>query len=346
MFNKKSLIYLFFTAITALIIVLLVGYWYLDRFSKTIIYTKSPDQIFTLKRGTSVYQLSQQMAQELTLENANLVPYFVRLTPSLQHIKAGSYQLPDSLTVQEFLQLLNHGKEVQFAVKFIEGKQAQNYLDQLDLTSNIHSELIGKSTNEIAQQLGLDMPLEGWLYPDTYYYANNTTDLMLLKRAYQRMKITLDEIWQNRDAELPYHSPYELLIMASIIEKETSVDNERGKVASVFVNRLKYKMRLQTDPTVIYGMGTTYQGKLTKANLNDKNNIYNTYVINGLPPTPIASPSLASLKAAAHPDKTHYLYFVADGYGGHVFSKNYKDHSVAVQQYWKLVRERQNKQKF
>ncbi|SUC18602.1 aminodeoxychorismate lyase [Proteus mirabilis] len=193
-------------------------------------------------------------------------------------------------------------------------------------------------SDKLRQEIGMKPEithLEGWFAPDTYHYTAGTTDIAILKRAYQQMEKTLEEEWLKRDSDLPYKSAYEMLIMASIIEKETGIDAERTKVASVFVNRLKRNMRLQTDPTVIYGLGDKYRGTIYRSDLNGYTP-YNTYQIDGLPPTPIAMPSVASIKAAAHPADTRYLYFVADGTGGHKFSTTLAEHNKAVAQYRRL----------
>lgn len=320
----------------------IAGYWYINLFLEQPIQFKSENNLFTLKRGTSINQLAKQLEQQSLIKNSYLLPYSVKMMPSLNNIKSGTYQLKAKMTLLQFLELLNSGKEAQFNITLIEGKTAKVWLDVLKDTPYIEHQLADLSYSEIAQQLELDTPLEGWLYPDTYTYTINSSDLDIVKRAYQKMQVVLQEIWDNRANNLPYKSPYELLIMASIIEKETGIDSERTKVASVFINRLKKRMLLQTDPTIIYGMGDNYQGQILTKDLRDKTNLYNTYVISGLPPTPIAMPSKASLKAAAHPDETDYLYFVANGTGGHTFSTNYNSHKKAVESYWQMIRNRSN----
>lgn len=199
------------------------------------------------------------------------------------------------------------------------------------------------------KQLGINLPeyyapngnLEGWFSPDTYYFNEGISDKKVLVTLFERQYETLMKAWEHRQPDLPYQNPYEALIMASIIEKETSLDAERAEVAGVFVNRLQKGMRLQTDPTVIYGMGERYNGNITRADLQEKT-AYNTYQIDGLPPTPIALPSIASIKASLNPNKTDAIFFVATGYGGHKFTSNLSDHNKAVQEYLKVMREKKD----
>ncbi|MDF7670887.1 endolytic transglycosylase MltG [Orbaceae bacterium ESL0721] len=281
-----------------------------------------------------------QLKQEQLFDRTYLLPFLYKLEPELAAIKAGTYQFDSHMTVHEFLTLLTTGKESQFTVKFIEGKRVKDWLLVLQNSPYIEHTLQDKSLDEISKQLGIDGSIEGWLSPNSYQYTMGTTDLAILKRAYLTMKSNLQRIWDSRDPDLPYSSPYEMLILASIIEKETGINAERAKVASVFVNRLKAKMRLQTDPTIIYGLGDDYNGTIRRTHLTDGNNPYNTYVITGLPPTPISMPSIASLEAAAHPAKTDYLFFVANGNGGHTFTTDYINHRQAVNHYRKLLRSR------
>ncbi|WP_392562924.1 endolytic transglycosylase MltG [Orbus sturtevantii] len=338
--KKKLIVYFIIVSVVLLSITAVFGFYFLEKFSHTQIRVNESNQLFELKRGTSITGFVKQIEQASLVDDAYLIPYLMKIKPSLHGIKSGTYQLSSAMTVETFLQLLVSGKEVQFQIKFVEGKPAKDWLVTLASTADLEYKLTGLPLTQIAQMLGIDGSLEGWLYPDTYSYIKNDSDLAILKRAYQKMQTALQSVWDNRDEGLPYKTPYELLIMASIIEKETGLDNERAKVASVFINRLKYNMLLQTDPTVIYGMGDNYNGRLFTKNLRDKNNPFNTYVISGLPPTPIAMPSLASLEAAAHPEQTNYLYFVANGDGGHTFTTNYDNHKQAVDKYRQFIRKR------
>ncbi|MCO6523748.1 MAG: endolytic transglycosylase MltG [Candidatus Schmidhempelia sp.] len=330
----KRLIKIIFFLMVIAVIVIGAGFIYLQNMAKQPIQLATSEQLFVVERGTGITMLNERIVQKKLFKYTYGLPLLIRLEPALRNIKAGTYRLRSDMTLRDFLLLLNSGKEVQLSVQFIEGSKAKDWLEILQklplLTQEIDPQLNFK---QLADKIGIkNGHIEGWFYPDTYYYTPNSSDIAILRRAYQRMYTELEAVWQNRDANLPYHSAYELLIMASIIEKETAVDSERNLVASVFINRLNRNMKLQTDPTVIYGIGDRYDGNIRRRDLQD-NNAYNTYIISGLPPTPIAMPSKASLFAAAHPAESQYLYFVANGQGGHVFSTNLNDHNQAVKAY-------------
>ncbi|ATF10482.1 protein YceG like [Candidatus Enterovibrio altilux] len=258
--------------------------------------------------------------------------------PELTQIKAGTYQLTPHISLADAFNIFSVGKEHQFAITFVEGstfKEWRAIINQFQFLKHDSSLL---SEKEIATKLDLSSnKVEGMLLPETYYFVAGESDMSIFRRASNQLQVVLDSAWKAREANLPIKSPYDLLTLASIIEKETAVDIERGKVASVFVNRLKKRMRLQTDPTVIYGMGDKYKGNIREEDLRTPTP-YNTYVISGLPPTPIAMPGSASIFAAANPDQTTYFYFVASGYGGHQFSKTLAEHNYAVRQYLKKSR--------
>ncbi|MDY4595367.1 MAG: endolytic transglycosylase MltG [[Pasteurella] aerogenes] len=308
-----------------------------------------PDQLFVLERGTTGNKLAALFEQEKLVDDAKLLPWLLKLRPDLNKVKAGTYALNGVKTVGDVLQLLNSGKEVQFNVQFIEGETFKAWRKKLEKAPHLKQTLVGKTDVEIFDALQLpdfakaiheQKKIEGWLYPDTYNYTPNSTDLDLLKRAAKRMEKALQQAWEQRDPNLPLNNPYELLILASIVEKETAVATERGKVASVFINRLNKNMPLQTDPTIIYGMGETYNGNIRRKDLETPGP-YNTYLNLGLPPTPIAMPAESALQAVANPEKTDYLYFVADGSGGHKFSRTLTEHNRAVQEYLRWYRNQQ-----
>ena len=309
------------------------------------------DQLLTIERGTTGNKLAGLLEKERILDNAELLSWLLKLHPELNKVKAGTYSLNGVKTVEDLLKLLNSGKEAQFNVQFIEGNTFKNWRKRLENAPHLKQTLKDKSEQEIFRLLALPkvskaidewMKIDGWLYPDTYNYTPNSTDLELLQRAAERMKKALDKAWNERDKDLPLENPYEMLILASIVEKETGIAAERPQVASVFINRLKAKMKLQTDPTVIYGMGEDYNGNIRKKDLETPTP-YNTYVIDGLPPTPIAMPSEDALQAVAHPAQTEFYYFVADGTGGHKFSRNLNEHNKAVQEYLRWYRQQNGK---
>ena len=328
-----------------------VGFWGYQKLTE-FVHTPvnaTQDQLLTIERGTTGSKLAALLEQEKILEHADLLPWLLKLQPQLNKVKAGTYSLTGVKTLQDLLDMINSGKEAQFSVKFIEGKTFKEWRKNLENAPHLKQTLQGKSDKEIMALL--DIPavakavyewnnMDGWLYPDTYNYTPNSTDLELLKRSTTRLQKALDKAWSERDENLPLADPYQMLILASIVEKETGIAAERPQVASVFINRLKANMKLQTDPTVIYGMGENYTGNIRKKDL-ETITPYNTYVIEGLPPTPIAMVSESALQAVAHPAKTEFYYFVADGSGGHKFTRNLNEHNKAVQEYLRWYRSQQ-----
>lgn len=328
-----------------------VGFWGYQKLTE-FVHTPvnvTQDQLLTIERGTTGSKLAALLEQEKILEHADLLPWLLKLQPQLNKVKAGTYSLTGVKTLQDLLDMLNSGKEAQFSVKFIEGKTFKEWRKNLENAPHLKQTLQGKSDKEIMALL--DIPavakavyewnnMDGWLYPDTYNYTPNSTDLELLKRSTTRLQKALDKAWNERDENLPLTDPYQMLILASVVEKETGIAAERPQVASVFINRLKANMKLQTDPTVIYGMGERYTGNIRKKDLETMTP-YNTYMIEGLPPTPIAMVSESALQAVAHPAKTDFYYFVADGSGGHKFTRNLNEHNKAVQEYLRWYRSQQ-----
>lgn len=269
-----------------------------------------------------------------------------RLTGQDVHIKAGAYEAQQGDSPRALLDRMASGDMLQTRITLIEGwtyqriretlrnapniRQTLDGVDDAELMARLHASL---DDTESAFSLGQDInAAEGLFHPDTYVFVPGTSDFDILRRAYGAQIQILREVWEARDADLPLKSPYEALILASIVEKETGHSADRARVAGVFINRLRLKMPLQTDPTVIYGMGDAYQGRIRKADLR-RDTPWNTYTRGGLPPTPIASVGRASLEAALHPEEHNYLYFVARGDGTSEFSRNLAAHNRAVAKY-------------
>ncbi|ANI83485.1 cell division protein YceG [Kosakonia oryzae] len=336
----KKMLRVVLLLLAVLVIAAGAGVWKVRQLADSTILTKG-ETIFTLPAGTGRVALGELLYQEKVINRPRVFQWLLRLEPDLSHFKAGTYRFTAGMTVREMLQLLASGKEAQFPLRLVEGMRLSDYLKQLRDAPYLKHTLKDDDYATVAQALKLEHPnwVEGWFWPDTWMYTANTTDVALLKRAHQKMARAVEQVWEGRMDGLPYKDQNQLVTMASIIEKETAVAGERDQVASVFINRLRVGMRLQTDPTVIYGMGARYNGKLSRADLEAPTD-YNTYVISGLPPGPIATPGEASLKAAAHPAKTPYLYFVADGKGGHTFNTNLASHNRSVQDYLKVLKEK------
>ncbi len=336
----KKMLRVVLLLLLVLVIAAGVGIWKVRQLADSKILIKE-ETIFTLEAGTGRVALGEQLYGEKVINRPRVFQWLLRVEPDLSHFKAGTYRFSPDMTVREMLQLLESGKEAQFPLRLVEGMRLSDYLQQLRDAPYIKHTLKDDEYATVAKALDLEHAdwVEGWFWPDTWMYTANTTDVALLRRAHQKMVRAIDQAWEGRMEGLPYQDKNQMVTMASIIEKETAVASERDQVASVFINRLRIGMRLQTDPTVIYGMGERYNGKLSRADLETPTP-YNTYIISGLPPGPIATPGEASLKAAAHPAKTPYLYFVADGKGGHTFNTNLASHNRSVQDYLKVLKEK------
>jgi UPF0755 protein len=249
-------------------------------------------------------------------------------------LKVGEYELKANLTAPQILALFIQGKTRQYSITFPEGWTFKQIKQKISQHPDLKHTLDSMNDEEIMEKLKADKNYpEGLFFPDTYYFARNASDFSILKKSYQKMQQVLDEEWQHKAQDLAVQDKYQALILASIVEKETAAPQERPLIAGVFTQRLKIGMMLQTDPTVIYGMGDSYRGNITRQDLHTPTP-YNTYTIKGLPPTPIAMPGKEAIQAALHPTKTDKLYFVAHGHDGtHVFSATLKAHNDAVQQY-------------
>ncbi|EPJ49107.1 MAG: hypothetical protein OFPII_02960 [Osedax symbiont Rs1] len=291
-------------------------------------------QTFVVKRGVGFNRLTAQLKTANLIDNDLYFKLYAKYYRYGKGIKAGEYAVSAGTTPIGLLKLFSAGDVVRHNVVFIEGSnvkelraQLLRYQDILDLQTTDMTEA------ELLTAIGAtEQKLEGLLLAETYRVERGSTDIALLKRAYHSMQKLLDQQWQQRNKKLPYKNAYEALIMASIVEKETGASKERPVIAGVFINRMNIGMKLQTDPTVIYGMGDKYKGNITRADLR-RPSAYNTYVIKRLPPSPIATVGPEAIKAALNPEKTKYLYFVAKGNGSHQFSKSLREHNNAVRRY-------------
>jgi UPF0755 protein len=293
---------------------------------------------FDLKAGSSLKKAAQQMATAGVLRNAAPFVILARLLGAAGKVKAGNYEVTGPISPLALLRKVTEGDYTQSTITFVEGWTFRQVRRALDEHSAIRHDTQGLSDAEIQRRLGLDQPsLEGWFFPDTYHFSSGLSDFAILRRAYRLMQSRLAIEWAQRAPGLPLKSPYDALILASIIEKETGRTAERPLIAAVFINRLRAGMKLQTDPTVIYGMGRAFNGNLRKRDLT-ADTPYNTYIHEGLPPTPIAMPGLASLSAALNPPQNNYLYFVSRGDGSSYFSRSLEEHSRAVTKYQKAGR--------
>ena len=288
---------------------------------------------FEVRTGASLASVARTLSADGVVPHAMLLTALARVERVDRTIKAGSYEIEQGITLPELLAKLTQGDVTQTAITIVEGTTFAQLKRALDENPDVTHQLDGLSDSELLARLGASEPApEGLFFPDTYYFAAGSSDLAVLKRAYRALHARLDAAWSRREPGLPLASPYEALILASLVEKETGRASDRPLVASVFINRLARGMRLQTDPAVIYGIGERFDGNLRKHDL-EADSPYNTYLRTGLPPTPIALPSQASLDVVVDPPTTPYLYFVSRGDGTSEFSANLIEHNRAVSKY-------------
>ncbi len=290
---------------------------------------------FSLRPGSSVKSTAKQLQQAGVIEQAEVFAWLVRLSGKSGKIKAGKYTLTHAVTPSQLLDILTKGEVTQAAVSVIEGWTFKQFRATLNGNPDLAHDTLNLTDEKILRRIGAtETQAEGLFFPDTYYFSVGSSDVPIFKRAYQTMQQRLQEAWLNRIPDLPLQTPYQALILASIVEKETGTASDRDKVAAVFVNRLRKGMLLQTDPTVIYGMGEKFGGNIRKRDLQI-DTPYNTYTRAGLTPTPISLPGLASLQSTLHPAQIDALYFVARGDGSSEFSSNLNAHNNAVNKYQK-----------
>ena len=287
---------------------------------------------YLLSPGQSLTHIAENLEQRGIIRNAFDLRVYARLKGIGHQIRAGEYALSPDMTPLSLLEKLVNGTVIYHQVVFLEGWTAAQAVRALQAHPYIVSTLEADDYQALQRGLGIDEHPEGMFFPDTYNFTRGTGDHEILQRAYRRMQDVLNEEWQRRAVGLPYDTPYDALIMASIVEKETGLDHEREQIAGVFVRRLQSNMRLQTDPSVIYGMGQNFSGGLSRADLRQPTP-YNTYTNHGLPPTPIALAGRRSIAASLNPAPGETLYFVARGDGSHQFSATLEEHNAAVRQY-------------
>jgi len=289
----------------------------------------------TVRSGVSLRAVARDLTAAGVLPADWTLVALGRLERVDRMIKAGNYEIPGGTTLAGLLAKLTQGDVTQTSITIVEGWTVRDLKQALRADGDVAKTAVDLADAELMRAIGASgQQPEGWFFPDTYFFASGATDLSILTRAYRTMRQRLDAAWVARAPGLPFDAPYQALILASIVEKETGRVAERPLIASVLVNRLQQGMRLQADPTVIYGIGERFDGNLTKRDL-DADSEYNTYTRDGLPPTPIALPSQASLDAVLHPPATAYLYFVSRGDGSSEFSANLADHNRAVAKYQK-----------
>lgn len=307
------------------------------------VYSKSLDEnialpdgglVLEIKKGESLNSVLSELKEQGVFEQLWTAKIYARINAYGSEIKAGEFHLSSPMTIPQLLKFISSNNQISYSIQFIEGSSYKDALSVLASNEKIIHTLQSLSDDELAKKIDLEISthLEGQFYPDTYFFHKGDSDLDILKRANQRLRAILEKEWQNRQKGIPLESAYQALILASIIEKETGVPEERPEIAGVFTRRLQKKMRLQTDPTVIYGLGDSYQGNITRKHLK-QDTPYNTYRISGLPPTPIALVGRAAINAALNPKEGKSLYFVAKGDGSHYFSETIDEHNKAVRKY-------------
>ena len=291
------------------------------------------EQLLDVPAGSTPTGVLNRLEADGVVKDAFWLRLYWRFNLSGQSLHSGEYRMTPGMDAQSLLTLWQRGEVVQYSLTLVEGWNFRQVRAALAKQPKLEQTLTGLSDNELMARLGHpDVYPEGRFFPDTYRYVRGMSDVELLKQAYNRLDEVLDEEWARRAEDVPYVDPYQALIMASLVEKETGVPQERGQIAGVFVRRLRLGMLLQTDPTVIYGLGERYNGKLTRAHLKEATP-YNTYVIAGLPPTPISLVGREAIHAALNPVSGSSLYFVARGDGSHVFSADLDAHNAAIREY-------------
>ncbi len=319
----------------ALLVIAGIGGWEFARYRGAIqkpLPNSTPIE-FEIQAGESLASVARRLQLRGLVEKGWWFELLAFQRLEATKIKAGEYEIQPGMTLKDVLALFVAGKVKQHRITLVEGWTVDQVLAALRSHPAVRFTLEGVPLQELLSALGLPPGHpEGQFFPDTYFFTRGTQDKELLRRAWRRMQKVLAEEWSQRASDLPFNTPYEALILASIVEKETGREEERAKIAGVFVRRLQKNMRLESDPTVIYGMGETYHGDIRTQDLRE-DTLYNTYLHEGLPPTPIALPGRAALHAVLHPAAGEELYFVAKGDGSHAFSVTLEEHNQKVNRY-------------
>jgi len=318
-------------SIAGVVFILVIAMTYLQQAANEPRVLRS--NVLLLETGSSLRDFAEMMTQLSDLEWPLPIMVWVMATGRSTSLKAGEYAISTGDSVEEIITQVVAGKVIEHSITFPEGFTLSDMIGRLDSVTSLYREERDLTSELIKQAIDTDHKvLEGLFFPDTYRYVRSDTPVSILQRANKNLTVKLQEAWSGKANGFLLKSTYELLILASIIEKEAVVAHEKPRISGVFINRLRENMRLQTDPTVIYGLGDEFTGALTREHLA-KDTPYNTYTRNGLPPTPISCPGWASLFAAAHPEEHNFFYFVAKGDGTHQFSKTFEEHQQAVKTY-------------
>jgi len=317
----------FFSRVIASILLLIFFAWVLT--SKDIIANKP--QIFQVEPGSSIGQVAQELSDQNIIKSKRFFTSLSRLLNANKKLKSGYYEIKPDSSVLNFIKQISNGESLKTKVTLIEGKTIGYYFEQLNNNPSITP---NESLESVMNSIGIKKPYDGWFYPETYIFNYGESIENVLKKSHETMKFKLMELWEDRDKSVPLDSPYQAIILASLIEKETALDFEKPMISSVFIGRLNSNMRLRTDPTVIYALGDQYTPPLTRSDLQF-DHPYNTYRNKGLPPGAISSVGYQSLFAALHPAKGNDLYFVSKKDGSHAFAKTYDEHKENIKKYLK-----------
>ena len=314
-----------YSRLLALVILLIVTSWILvskDMLAKNF-------EVFQVESGSSISDVAKELSDKRLIKSKLFFKSLSKFLGANKKLKSGYYQISPNMSILSFLDNISNGSVLTTKVTLIEGKTIKYYFEQLSLDPSLESK---GSLEDVMQSIGVKAPYDGWFFPETYNFNYGESVENVLRRSYKEMQQKVSDLWINRDKGLPLKSPYDAIILASLIENETALDNEKTLISGVFIRRLNEGMRLQADPTVIYALGDTYIPPLKKADLKI-DSLYNTYRNKGLPPGAISSVSYQSLYAALHPEKGNDLYFVSKKDGSHAFAPSYKEHKENIKKY-------------